>query len=163
MPINISQSYKNRLLELSGLPVMQISVPGKKPQMKTLNHVLTESEQNNDDGFTFDEKGPWFLKKEGKTIATALVSIDKNKFTFNKSKLKILYIMSLLVYEKHRNKGVGTLLMKNIINRAKNEGYGFITLVTEKNNVAAMKLYHKFGFKFYEPFSSGIAYLYLEL
>ena len=49
MPINISQSYKNRLLELSGLPVMQIPVSDKitqnKPSKSTKIHVLNENIQ----------------------------------------------------------------------------------------------------------------------
>lgn len=55
-------------------------------------------------------------------------------------------ISILFVAERARRKGVGTLLMRAVIEKAQVEGYTTLTLWTTNNQIEARKLYKKIGF-----------------
>ncbi len=51
------------------------------------------------------------------------------------------------VLKEYWNKGVGTLLLNEVINYAKNNSFEFIDLQVRSDNLAAIHLYEKFGFQ----------------
>lgn len=56
----------------------------------------------------------------------------------------VVDIMSLFVNEEFRKQGIATSLMENMFN---NEEYSRIMLEVNENNIQAIKLYNKLGFK----------------
>jgi len=58
-----------------------------------------------------------------------------------------LYLSSLLVSQKERQKGIGKLLIEKIIEHAKTKKFRLIELETQNTNVPAIKFYQKQGFK----------------
>lgn len=57
-------------------------------------------------------------------------------------------INQVCVTNSERKKGFGGLLLEKAIEIAKNEGCEFLTLEVRKSNIAAIKLYEKYGFLF---------------
>lgn len=56
----------------------------------------------------------------------------------------VIDIMNLFVNEEERKKGIGTALMQEMIDK---EDYNRIMLEVNENNIEAMRLYTKLGFK----------------
>jgi phosphinothricin acetyltransferase len=55
---------------------------------------------------------------------------------------------SLYVHKDHRGKGYGRLILREIINRAKDQEYHTIIAGIDSNNNASKALHESFGFKF---------------
>ncbi|CAF2458160.1 unnamed protein product [Rotaria sp. Silwood2] len=77
--------------------------------------------------------------KEGRCIACALVN--------NVSNNSGLYIMLFGVQNLNQGRGIGTRLLENIIQWARQTGYRFICLHVHVENYQAMGLYEKVGFR----------------
>jgi ribosomal protein S18 acetylase RimI-like enzyme len=60
---------------------------------------------------------------------------------------KYLYIDNLVIDENEQNKGYGTILLKKMIETAKDRKYKDIVLNVYTFNTKAIQLYEKFGFK----------------
>lgn len=60
--------------------------------------------------------------------------------------LKQAYVFLLYVAPEHRQKGLGTAMMKQAQQWAKQQGYGQIGLQVFENNVSALALYRKLGY-----------------
>lgn len=56
-------------------------------------------------------------------------------------------IMNIVVKKDFRNQGLGSLLLKNLINLAKSLGVRNIFLEVDEKNAPAISLYNKYGFK----------------
>ena len=56
-----------------------------------------------------------------------------------------IYIEDICVKSRHRNKGIGTKLLKNVEKKFVNRGYNNINLVT--SSFQAVEFYKKYGFK----------------
>lgn len=56
-------------------------------------------------------------------------------------------ITNVAVKEEYRNKGVGYVIIEDLIERAKNAGVKAMTLEVRKSNNAAIRLYEQVGFK----------------
>ena len=56
-------------------------------------------------------------------------------------------ITNMAVREEVRNKGIGYMLLQNIIEEAKNKGIHNLTLEVRKSNLAAYHLYKQVGFE----------------
>lgn len=56
-------------------------------------------------------------------------------------------IMNIVVKKSNRGLGVGSLLLEKIIDFSKSENASSITLEVNENNIVAIKLYEKYGFK----------------
>lgn len=56
-------------------------------------------------------------------------------------------VMNIVVKKKYRKLGIGSFLFKKIIDYAKSNGIKKLTLEVNENNVSAIHLYEKFGFK----------------
>ncbi|MEJ5292042.1 MAG: ribosomal protein S18-alanine N-acetyltransferase [Candidatus Methanosuratincola sp.] len=57
------------------------------------------------------------------------------------------HIVSIAVAENIRRRGVGKLLLMELIARLSRSGVKRIVLEVRKSNIEAKRLYHKFGFK----------------
>lgn len=57
------------------------------------------------------------------------------------------YMGNLAVVEDYRRKGVGRALMKELIDKSKEQNLAFITLEVRPSNTPAVKLYESLGFK----------------
>lgn len=57
------------------------------------------------------------------------------------------YMGNLAVVEDYRRKGVGRALMKELIDKSKEQKLAFITLEVRPSNTPAVKLYESLGFK----------------
>ncbi|WP_449536313.1 N-acetyltransferase family protein [Ferdinandcohnia sp. Marseille-Q9671] len=55
--------------------------------------------------------------------------------------------LGIAVMKKGRGKGIGTLLMKKLIETASNDGFSSISLSVDPNNTRAVQLYKKLGFE----------------
>ncbi len=58
-----------------------------------------------------------------------------------------VYITNIAVFPAFRRKGVGEALVDALYQQAKKENAEFITLEVRKNNISAISLYEKCGFK----------------
>jgi ribosomal-protein-alanine N-acetyltransferase len=56
------------------------------------------------------------------------------------------HLVNLAVAPSHQKKGIGSYLLRWLINRAKEMGIKRMTLEVEAKNSAAISFYHKFGF-----------------
>lgn len=56
------------------------------------------------------------------------------------------YIFNVAVRESHRNKGVATALINELVTYGKKNNFSFITLEVRESNLPAISLYSKFGF-----------------
>ncbi|MCG3087454.1 GNAT family N-acetyltransferase [Sporosarcina cyprini] len=68
--------------------------------------------------------------------------------------------IGIAVRKEFRGRGVGTILMQNIIQRAKEEGYTGISLSVDLENRGAIALYEKLGFRDYETVGTSKTMLY---
>ena len=60
----------------------------------------------------------------------------------------VIHITNIVTKKIFRRNGIGSILLKNLINLSKNmEDVTSITLEVNENNIPAKKLYEKFGFK----------------
>lgn len=115
------------------------------------------SKQDLNDIFEIEQRSylyPWKLEN-------LLSEIDQPfSFSFKLSMEQDLvgYCFSVLIFEnlqinnicidkKYQKKGLGFLLLNGVINQARVEGAGIVTLEVNSNNLAALKLYEKVGFK----------------
>lgn len=58
-----------------------------------------------------------------------------------------IHITNIVTKKILRNKGIGKAILNELINQAENFGYNIITLEVNENNLPAISLYKKFGFK----------------
>lgn len=59
-----------------------------------------------------------------------------------------IHITNIVTAKKYRNKNIGSLMLSELIEMAKNKkGINSITLEVNSNNIPAQKLYEKFNFK----------------
>lgn len=56
----------------------------------------------------------------------------------------------IFVHQKYRNQGIGTVLTRFILERAKDLGFQSVWLTVANSNFVAIKLYRKIGFQFCE-------------
>ncbi|QTD42531.1 GNAT family N-acetyltransferase [Sporosarcina sp. Te-1] len=68
--------------------------------------------------------------------------------------------IGIAVLNESRGKGVGMLLMRSIMQHAKEEGYPGISLSVDLENKAAIELYEKLGFRDYETVGTSKTMVY---
>jgi len=79
-------------------------------------------------------------------VGTVLVGFDGHRG----------WIYSLAVKENHRNKGIGSLLMKKALNELKKIGCLKVNLQVDKKNSGTVPFYEKIGFLIEDRISMGI-------
>ncbi|RKY04844.1 ribosomal-protein-alanine N-acetyltransferase [Candidatus Poribacteria bacterium] len=57
------------------------------------------------------------------------------------------HITNLAVSPRHRRKGIGSMLLKHALDYARSKGVKKVWLEVRRSNLAAQRLYAKFGFK----------------
>jgi GNAT superfamily N-acetyltransferase len=104
----------------------------------------------------FDPQGFLVAEKDGEIIGYAeghlgYWQIDTITDTeVLKDDSEIGCIERILVHEKHRRKGIGTTLMKSVLEYLKSRGAKAVVvgaLVSKEKEIAAKRLYEKFGFR----------------
>ena len=85
----------------------------------------------------------WFALDNEEIIATSGLSFSVVPPFFPVSDGKVAYIMNMYTFPMYRNQGIGTELLKRVVDEAKQLGYKKITL-----NASDMgrPLYEKYGF-----------------
>jgi len=79
----------------------------------------------------------YYVLANAEIYGYVFVLVDEDKVQIN----------SLVVVEKWRNKGYGKILLNNLLTKLKEIQIREITLEVRPSNIAALKLYNKFGFK----------------
>lgn len=88
-----------------------------------------------------------FVAKEQNHIVGYIIFDIKEKNNPNMKYRKQLHIEAICVDEKNRNRGIGTELLKFVRVIAKENNCTDIHLTVNEENIDAIKLYEKFGFK----------------
>jgi len=58
-----------------------------------------------------------------------------------------IHITNIVIKKDSRKQGFGTAILAELINQSKIFGYNIVTLEVNENNLPAISLYKKFGFK----------------
>ena len=88
------------------------------------------------------------------SIALKMINLDK----------RIGEIKRYFVLPSVQNKGIGSMLMEQLIVRAQKSGLSKLRLDTMKNSTKALSIFRKFGFKEIEKYNDNdIAEIFMEL
>ncbi len=82
---------------------------------------------------------------DGEFIGEIAYVLDMNDSDYTISNKRV-YISRLIVKKEYRNQGIGGILIDYIVNVIKELGYSEISIGVDKDNEAALNLYHKKGF-----------------
>ena len=88
-----------------------------------------------------------YIAKVDKEIVGYIIFNIKEKENPSMRYRKQLNIDAICVDEKYRGKGIGTKILDNIKEIAKNKGCTDLYLTVNQENENAIKVYEKFGFK----------------
>lgn len=88
----------------------------------------------------------YLMKHNDKYIASCDLVYDYGEYTDNNK----VYLSRLIVKKEYRNKGIGQELLKYMIALCKEKGYQQITVGVDTDNINAVHIYKKHGFKTYE-------------
>jgi ribosomal protein S18 acetylase RimI-like enzyme len=91
----------------------------------------------------------WHLRTYKRTTYVALQDINVVGFYIykNDKSQNIIWLAYLGVNKRNRGCGIGTILLKSFIQTTKHHDIKEIKLAAVKNNLSAMKLYEKHGFR----------------
>lgn len=89
----------------------------------------------------------YLMKSQDKYIASCDLVYDYGEYT--ETNIKV-YLSRLIVKKEYRNKGIGQELLKYMIALCKEKGYQQITVGVDTDNINAVHIYKKHGFKTYE-------------
>ena len=106
------------------------------------------------------------LTKENSRFFVAITKNEVSGYIGANNVLGEVYIDNIAVFYNYRGFGIGTALLKHLINVAKEENCDFVTLEVRESNTPARNLYEKLGFqnvgvrkKFYDqPKEDGVIY-----
>jgi ribosomal-protein-alanine N-acetyltransferase len=83
-------------------------------------------------------------------IACYIVAVDSQQYIYGLAGFWLLageaHIVNLAVREQYCRRGIGKLLLANLIELALEKGASLITLEVRVSNIAAQNLYRKYGF-----------------
>ena len=111
------------------------------------------------------------LEKDNSRFFVAITKNEVSGYIGANNVLGEVYIDNIAVFYNYRGFGIGTTLLKHLINVSKEENCELVTLEVRESNTPARNLYEKLCFKevgvrknFYDqPKEDGIIYtLYLE-
>ncbi|MDR1569662.1 MAG: GNAT family N-acetyltransferase [Oscillospiraceae bacterium] len=88
----------------------------------------------------------YILKYYDKIIAAAALGISDELEKINWSIKNPCDLARFGVQASMQNRGIGTLLLKNVMNAAKERGFDGIRMLVSKKNLSALALYNKNGF-----------------
>ena len=100
------------------------------------------------DGEQMREKLQEFPRGKLMTLSKVLVVAMNNSDIVAACGVRGMFnILSLNVKEGYRGRGIGTQILEKTIIAARKRNLGFITLTVFSNNIPALHLYSKYGFK----------------
>ena len=101
----------------------------------------------------------WYVEKFDKEKDDGCITnCEENFFNGN----NCLYLYDLRVHDAFKGNGYSKKLMNKCYEIARNNGYDYLTLITDCDNVVAQNLYKKLGYKLHQ--SDGEKdFLFLEL
>ena len=88
------------------------------------------------------------LESENSKYLMAKIDNEIVGFTGIKIILDEADIMNIVTKKTYRNQGVGTLLLENLISLSKKLNLKALSLEVSEENLSAIHLYKKFGFKY---------------
>ena len=91
-----------------------------------------------------------YIENDGEFFVASLNNIVFGMGALRKVNSKIAEIKRMRVSIKHQRKGLGSMILKKLIERAKEFGYKKLILDTSEKQDAAKQLYEKYGFKEYD-------------
>lgn len=134
-----------------------IPLPEPSPSLISIPAKSTEIDDNND-GNIVNNENKIIVEQEQQLDQQVIIppptptnsnqqqQIHQNNDKANK-KIKSGYMAMLAVDKNYRNTGIGTELVKRVVNRMKNKGCNSVMLETEVSNKVAMRLYEdRLGF-----------------
>jgi len=113
----------------------------KEDVIKLINEIFNKN--FNSDFILMDNQKVLLLKGNDKVIGTTLITEKYDPF----KKCKTYYLDYLCIRREYEHKGLGTLLLKKVLEIAKDNNIDFIELTSNKNRERARKMYLKFGMK----------------
>ena len=117
---------------------MSVSVP-----------AISRIEQESfDSPWSADEITKDVMSKDG-SIYVAVIESDGEKAGYAEMRTVAgeAQIYNIVIDRAFRGKGLGEMLLRHLIDKAKETGCSLVTLEVRGGNEAAMELYHKLGFK----------------
>ena len=146
MEINIRRAVKEdcpRLLEL----IKELAIYEKAPDdvTVTLEHFTDSGFGKNPVWWTFvaSTPKPFSINGEGEIVGFALYYIRYSTW-----KGQAMYLEDIIVTEKARGKGIGTLLMNRLIEEAKEKKFNRIIWQVLEWNEPAINFYKKYNAEF---------------
>ncbi len=110
--------------------------------IKELNPQLLQLTENYLKGLLVAPSVKLFVALEGEEIIGTITLIMSPALSGKRG-----WIQDVFVDDNHRSKGVGTLLVKKLLEMAKKEGIHHIDLTSNPTRVAANRLYESLGFE----------------
>ncbi len=89
----------------------------------------------------------YIYKIDNEFIGECNIVFENGEYTIPKRRI---YLSHLIVKKEYRNKGIGSEILKYIIELYKKYGYSEITLGVDCENSGAIHIYEKYGFRIYE-------------
>jgi len=92
---------------------------------------------------------PSFVMSKDGSIYVAVIESDGEKAGYAEMRTVAgeAQIYNIVIDRTFRGKGLGEMLLRHLIDKAKETGCSLVTLEVRGGNEAAMELYHKLGFK----------------
>ncbi len=115
-------------------------------QEKDVDDVLNISSLSLKESWTKDS----FLKELTNPLAKYFLIKEDNKILGFAGVWIILdegHITNIAIHPTYRNKGMGTILLKSLIEKCKSYNCNSLTLEVRESNAVALNLYTKLGFK----------------
>jgi GNAT superfamily N-acetyltransferase len=126
-------------IEIAFQLIMELAIFEKEPQQ-----VINTPEKMLQDGFGPEPIFGFFVaENEGEVVGMALYY-----FRYSTWKGKRLFLEDLIITEKFRGKGLGELLLKEIISQASKENCTGVMWQVLDWNEPAIKFYNKFGVRY---------------
>ena len=101
--------------------------------------------------FTDGEDWICVAEEEGEIVGFLSIEVHREDFNY-------LYYDDFCVTEAHRNKGIGSAMMRKAERYAKSLGIDMVTLHVEDNNAAARRLYNR---KKFERFRQDLSRIFM--
>lgn len=101
--------------------------------------------------YDIERKGLWGVFLNDMLIAISFAGQrcedNEENFTWRENIKKRGTFARIGVSPNYQNKGIGSMLVKFILEKLKSDGFDGVRILVDINNLNAIKLYQKFGFK----------------
>lgn len=87
----------------------------------------------------------FIYKINGEFIGEGALVFDTGDMDYTIPNQRV-YVSRMIVKKEYRNRGIGSEILKFLIEKAKDMGYSEMTIGVDKDNENALHMYHKYGF-----------------